>query len=261
MLALPVQTPHTVVGRLEVSDFPSRVLGNARKVRVWLPEGFREGDPVLLMHDGQNLFDGATSFLPGREWRVDESATMLIRAGLVRRVAIVGIDNAGAARGDEYLPRRFRMERGGEIGGRADLYLKMIDEELLPWLAGRYGVATREVGMAGSSLGGIVTLWAARREPGRYTRLGVCSPSVWIDGRAPLGWLRPPAKGGRMWIDVGEREGGSAAGDAGLLAAAARRAGWREGRDLAFASEPNAEHNEDAWARRFPLMLRFLYGR
>ena len=262
MLAIPAETPHTVVGNLEIADFPSALLGNVRKVRVWRPEGFRRGDPVLIMADGQNLFDGATSFLPGREWRVDESATMLIGAGLVRRVMIVGVDNAGAARGDEYLPNRFRLDSGAEIGGRATLYARMVDEELLPWLVRRYGVSDRGVGLAGSSLGALASLWTGMRNPGRYTRLGLVSPSVWADGRAALGWMKPPAKGARagearMWVDIGGGESPSGVADAASLAAAARKARWT----VAFAAEPNAEHNEDAWARRFPSMLTWLYGR
>lgn len=257
MLLLP-SPESTVTGRLEIVPFASRILGNERKVRVWLPEGYRRGDGLLLMHDGQNLFDGATSFIAGQEWRLDETATASIRAGTMPRVVIVGIDNAGADRAAEYLPRAFRLKSGGSIGGRADLYLRMISEELLPMLAKTYGTPTKGVGMIGSSLGGIVTLYAGLREPERYTRLGVVSPSVWIDGRAPLGWVRPMRRHPRTWIDIGESEGETAAPDARALFDRFRASGWR-GTEVAFYQEPRAEHNEGAWARRLPAMLAWLY--
>lgn len=259
---LPVQTKapeSTVIGRLEILPFASKVLGNERKVRVWLPEGYRRGDGLLLMHDGQNLFDGATSYIPGGEWRVDETATASIRAGLMPRVVIVGIDNAGADRAAEYLPKAFKMRNGQEIGGRADRYLRMISEELLPMLATKYGTPTKGIGMIGSSLGGIITLYAGLKEPQRYTRLGIVSPSVWIDERAPLGWPKRLSKRPRAWIDIGLEEGNESM-NARALHDRFRASGWTTS-EVTYYEEPRAEHNEGAWARRLPTMLAWLYRR
>lgn len=260
LLPLPPQEKapeSTVVGRLDILPFASKVLGNERKIRVWLPPFYKRGGGLLLMHDGQNLFDGATSYIPGQEWRVDETATATIRAGLMPRVAIVGIDNAGAERANEYLPTAFVMQNGTRIGGKADLYLRMISEELLPMLAAKYGTPTKGIGMVGSSLGGIVTIYAGLTDPERYTRLGIVSPSLWVDGGAPLNWPKRLKKRPRAWIDIGGAESGGEA-DALVLLNRFRAAGWGDSEVLLY-DEPRAEHNEGAWARRLPTMLAWLY--
>src|SRR3989442_2101435 len=77
-----------------------------RDVLVYLPAGFGANGtrhyPVFYLHDGQNLFDGATSFIPGQEWRVDEVAQSLIASGKIEQLIIVGIYNAGVERVNEY---------------------------------------------------------------------------------------------------------------------------------------------------------------
>src|SRR6266480_515680 len=81
--AAAAQTPHTIVGDVRVhKGFHSKILNNVRDVLVYLPLRYdsdkKRRYPVLYLHDGQNLFDGATAFIPGQEWRVDETAQSLI---------------------------------------------------------------------------------------------------------------------------------------------------------------------------------------
>src|SRR5215510_6433979 len=78
-LAKPQQTPHTLTGDIRChKSFHSRILNNDRELVVYLPPGYATETgrrfSVLYLHDGQNLFDGATSFIPGQEWQVDETA-------------------------------------------------------------------------------------------------------------------------------------------------------------------------------------------
>ena len=82
------QQPHTLTGDIRFhKGFHSNILNNDRDVVVYLPPGYEahkeQRYPVFYLHDGQNLFDGATSFIPGQEWRADESAQSLIAAGIV----------------------------------------------------------------------------------------------------------------------------------------------------------------------------------
>src|SRR5256886_2826321 len=86
--------------------------------------------PVLYLHDGQNLFDGATSFIPGQEWRVDETAQRLIGAGKIEPLIIVGVYNTGKDRINEYTPAE---DPKYKLGGKADLYGRMLVEELKPF--------------------------------------------------------------------------------------------------------------------------------
>src|SRR6188768_2180221 len=106
-------------GGLEViPSVASRELGNRRDILVYLPSSYEKTDrpyPVLYMHDGQNLFDPATSF--AGEWGVDTAMAKAPRKG--RRAIVVGIPNAGAGRIHEYSP--FVDARIG--GGKGDAYL------------------------------------------------------------------------------------------------------------------------------------------
>lgn len=98
-------------------------LNNDRDVLVYLPPGYGANGtrhfPVFYLHDGQNLFDGATSFIPGQEWRVDEVAQSLIASGKIEPLIIVGIYNAGVERVNEYTAAQ---DPKYKAGGKADLY-------------------------------------------------------------------------------------------------------------------------------------------
>src|SRR5260221_14717062 len=124
------QQPHTLTGDIRFhKGFHSNILNNDRDVVVYLPPGYEAHKekhyPVFYLHDGQNLFDGATSFIPGQEWRVDETAEYLIGRGIIEPLIIVGIYNS-RRRMDEYTPTPDRRGHGGE----ADLYGRMLVEEL-----------------------------------------------------------------------------------------------------------------------------------
>lgn len=259
----------TVVGTLETFQFHSEVLGRGRTVRVWLPRAYGEEQttryPVMYMHDGQNLFDAATSFI-GVEWGVDETLTALIAAGEVPAMIVVGIDNAGVYRASEYNPE------GTEFGGvqnRGDLYLRFVLEELMPEIDRRYRTlrGPEHTGMGGSSFGGNATLYAAMRAPGVFGRILVESPASWIGDNA-LVQMAHAHEGGwpaRVFIAMGENEYGEAARDAALVEIArelyeAVRAVSEDDAGVRLVIEPGAGHNEGAWAGRLGDAMRFLWG-
>ena len=105
--------------------FLSKVLKNERDLVVYLPPGYEDQPSrrfrVLYLHDGQNLFDGATAFVPGMDWHVGETADHMIGSGAVEPLIIVGIYNLGKQRLREYTPTR--VPKVG--GGRADRYGKL----------------------------------------------------------------------------------------------------------------------------------------
>ena len=101
----PQRVP-SITGTVEkIEGFQSKVLGNKRNVSVYLPPDYAKDTAkkyaVVYMHDGQNVFDGMTSFIPNQEWRADETAQMLIEAGIIEPIIIVGLDNGGMERGNE----------------------------------------------------------------------------------------------------------------------------------------------------------------
>jgi predicted alpha/beta superfamily hydrolase len=245
-----------------LDDFNSSLVPR-RNVLVYLPPNYDAHAevlyPVLFMQDGQNLFDPATSFIPGQHWRVAESADVLIRSGRVEPLVIVGIENAGPARMHEYTPTHDPAREAG--GGAAD-YTQMIADELLPLIGERYRISRdrEDTGVAGSSLGGLVSLYAGLTRPEVFGAVGAMSPSVWWHGRAILAGVerfdaheRP-----RIWLDIGTREGKEALADARLLRDRLLAHGWNDS-TLSYHEDRGGEHNERTWARRVPLMLQFLF--
>lgn len=251
-----------------VKGFTSKVLSNQRNISIYLPPQYKSSPdrryPVLYCHDGQNIFDGATSFIPGKEWRIDETAEALINAGLIEPIIVVGIDNAGIDRAAEYLPTRFKWNNN-ELGGKADLYGKFLLEELKPYIDKTYRTKpdAKNTGLMGSSLGGIITFYLGITHPDRFSKLGVVSPSVWVNEREMIkrtdGLSRKLPI--RVWIDMGTQEAPSATKDAKDLALALEKKGWKPGKDLIYYEDGFAQHNEDAWARRVPAILMWMFGK
>jgi predicted alpha/beta superfamily hydrolase len=249
-----------------ISRFESKHLKTRRDIVVYLPPGY-ENDvgrryPVLYMHDGQNLFDPRTSFIKGQHWRVGETAGAMILAGVIAPLIVVGIENAGERRIDEYTPTR-DAER--DRGGQADHYGKMILTELKPRIDRDYRTLgdPAHTAVAGSSLGGLVSLHLGLKHPQAFGRLAVLSPSVWWDDRVILQTVESFHSETRpqIWLDVGTGEGDEALRSVRQLAETLRRKGWRDGQDLHYAEIPGAGHHEGAWAARIGEVLQFLFGR
>jgi predicted alpha/beta superfamily hydrolase len=248
---------------------PSNTLLRKRDVIIWLPPDYTTNStrryPVLYMHDGQNLMDASTAY--AGEWGVDETAQQLVQKGEVAPVIIVGVYNT-ANRGPEYtqVPDDRYPEVDGANGGRADLYGQFLINELKPMIDGKYRTLTdaANTGMAGSSLGGLVTMYLGMKNPGTFSRLGVVSPSVFwansnivtqvnaLPGKLPL----------RIWLDIGTNEGSSSqetVEDTQALRDALVGKGWVLDNDLKYTEVPGGVHNEAAWAARFGDILKYLY--
>lgn len=254
---------HTLTGDVRTHEkFHSRYLEHDRTVIVYLPPGYdpRAADryPVLYLHDGQNVFDRATSF--GEEWQVDESAQRLIASGAIEPVIIVGIYNTGDHRLEEYTPT-VASEDGR--GGHADDYGRMLVEELKPFVDRTYKTlpSASSTAVGGSSLGGLLTMHLGLRYPTAFGRLAVMSPSVWWDDRVLLREVaalqsKLPL---RIWLDAGTAEGETTITNARDLRDGLVAKGWVVGADLAYLEVPGGQHNEQSWAARMDRVLQFLF--
>jgi predicted alpha/beta superfamily hydrolase len=251
-------------GRLETFPFTSEIFGNTRDVTVYLPASYDERGaqqryPVLYMHDGQNLFDPMRSFIPGQHWRLREAADHAIGTRKARAMIIVGLDNTGAHRIDEYTPTR---DENRNAGGRADDYARMLLDEVRPMIDAKYRTESGRdnTGVGGSSLGGLLTLHLALKYPNDFGAAAAMSPSVWWNNRQILGEVdafdgpRP-----RIWLDIGGREGIEALRDARRLRDHLRAKGWTDGDDLRYHEDRRADHSERAWAARAGHVLEFLF--
>jgi predicted alpha/beta superfamily hydrolase len=251
--------------------FPSKHLDNRRTIWVYLPPGYsterQRRYPVLYLHDGQNLFDPKLAAF-GVAWDADATADRLIEQGRIDPVILVGIANT-PARLDEYALYPDAREKAG---GRGELYARFVLDELKPFIDREYRTlpGREHTGVAGSSLGGLVSLTMAWQFHDRFKLCGVVSPSLWWAGGRVLkdlendpGWM----KSMRFWVDMGTREGSRR----GHVTPTIRRtrelverfdqAGLLPGRDYYYWEVAGGEHNEAHWAARFDKMLLYFFGK
>jgi predicted alpha/beta superfamily hydrolase len=269
-IALGQQPEHTLTGEFRYHrNFHSNFLPATRDVIVYLPPGYdtdqKKRYPVLYLQDGQNLFDGATSFIVGQEWRVDETAQALIQSGAIEPLIIVGVYNT-KDRMDEYTPAR---DPKYKQGGRADQYGRLLVEELKPLIDSNYRTLkdAKHTGLGGSSLGGLVSLYLGLKYPRTFGNLAIVSPSVWFADRTivrdVLTLKKKPRL--RLWVDIGTNEGQDeldsiqTEDDARLLRDALVAEGWKPGSDLSYTEAQGARHNEAAWAQRVEAILKYLF--
>ena len=256
---MPVNSPNL----RRHQGFRSRSLRNQRDLIVYLPPGYEEQSahhfPVLYLHDGQNLFDGTTSFIPGMDWHVGQTADRCINDGKIEPLIIVGIYNAGKARVREYTPTR--VPRLG--GGQADRFAKFLLEEVMPFTQREYRTLSGPAftGMGGSSLGGLLSLYLGLKQPHVFGKLAALSPSIWWNQEVIMRFAeaarvhpRP-----RIWLDVGTREGPHTVQDVEQFRDVLLQKGWRSGEDLHYERVEGGEHNEAAWSQRVGPFLEFLF--
>jgi len=260
---------HTLTGNIQRhSNFPSKILRNRRDVLVYLPPGYGRSTtrryPVLYLHDGQNVFDAATSFA-GVEWGADETAQRLIVAKLIEPIIIVAIANTGEDRIHEYAPTSARIDPPKRKRSKGLLrdYGRFLIDELKPFIDRKYRTRREPefTGLGGSSLAGLATFVLGLWFPNYFTRLAVMSPSIWWDDCVVYKIVdaldetaRPPLK---IWLDTGTREPGWER--ARVLRDRLVEKGWRLHDDLHYLEVEGADHSEGAWAGRMDPVLRFLF--
>jgi predicted alpha/beta superfamily hydrolase len=232
-------------------------LGRERQIRIYLPPGYATSDrryPVIYLHDGQNLFDDATSY--AGEWGVDEALNALAASDGFEAIA-VGIDNGGEKRMNELSP--WPHERFGAAEGEA--YLRFITDVVKPHVDATYRTRPEReaTALVGSSMGGLMSHYGLLARPDVFGRIGVLSPSYWFSDAvyAETGRFAPPADT-RVVLYAGDDEGDQMVEDMQRMQAllALRLA---EGHLRVHVAE-GAEHNEAAWRAEFPATVRFLFG-
>ena len=250
----------------------------ARNVDVWLPPGYGQDPqkryPVLYMHDGQNLFDPATSY-GGVDWAVDEAMTRLIERGEVRDAIVVGVWNS-PKRFQEYMPQRAvrGMDkipvpdldvRAGDVV--SDRYLAFLVTELKPFIDATYATLPDRANttLMGSSMGGLISQYAMSMYPEVFGGAG-CISTHWPAGDGVAledfaAHLPDPATH-EYWFDFGTATLDATYEPYQLRAdEILRKAGYVEGQNWITKKFEGAEHSEKAWRLRVDQPLRFLIGR
>jgi predicted alpha/beta superfamily hydrolase len=232
-------------------------LGRERTVRLYLPPSYDSAPerryPVIYLHDGQNLFDDATSF--AGEWGVDEAMDELARTRGVEAI-VVGIDNGGKERMRELSP--WTNPKYGPAQGEP--YMAFVAGTLKPWIDARYRTrpGRESTVIGGSSMGGLISHYALLRWPQVFGKAIIFSPSYWYceavydETRA-----HPWPAGTRVWFYIGGREDEESVPDVRrmttLLATLPHGAG-----DYPLSINALGEHNERAWRAEFPRAVAWL---
>ena len=240
---------------------PFRIPGldRERTVRIYLPPGYehsRQRYPVLYMHDGQNLFDDATSY--AGEWGVDETLNALAKShGL--RIIVVGIDHGGTERIHELNPWDDPEFGKGEGGP----YMEFVVNVLKPWVDQHYRTRpeARHTAIMGSSMGGLMSSYALSRYPQVFGSAGVFSPSYWLAPQLfAYAQAHPPARTARIYFYAGGSEETNMVPNMKRMVAVLGQAGL-PARNLVVEVNPVGRHNEAAWRAEFRRAVMWLLGR
>ncbi len=227
-------------------------LKRTRRIWVYLPEGYagsKTAYPVMYMHDGQNVFDDATSY--SGEWGVDE----FLDSATQRKCIVVAIDNGGSKRMNEYNP--YDNERFGK--GEGDLYVDFLVKTLKPFIDKKYRTLKDKsnTSVAGSSMGGLISLYAVLKYPKVFGAAGVFSPAFWISGTRIFDDIKKKGKqvDAKIYFYGGGKEGESMIPD--LLKA------YEEMVKVSASKMTNlirddGQHNEARWRMEFPLFYEWM---
>jgi enterochelin esterase-like enzyme len=267
-------------GRFVEFDLPTAQPIKTPHVTVWLPPGYgtdKRRYGVVYMHDAQNLFFPEKSNF-NKVWAADKSALRLIKAKKVAPFIIVGVDQPGKDRMRQYYPRAILPMLGSEARANAEMlmagtplsdeYLDFLVHELKPRIDRDYRTKTerKHTAIAGSSMGGLISLYAITQYPKTFGIAGCVSTHTPLADPGKLGAANPDViavwgkyvsrmigkpGGRRIWFDHGDQtldafyEPYQQALDTALI-----KEGWRKNRDFSSRAYPGAAHEENAWAAR-----------
>lgn len=256
---------HTLTGDFSFfRHFHSKYLPTDRDIIIYLPPGYDVNNtdryPVLYEQDGQNVFDSATSFFPGQERHMDEAAERLISTQQIQPLIIVGIYSTGNERINEYTPTK---EQGTNLGGQADLYGRMLVEEIKPLVDSHYRTKQdrSDTALGGSSLGGVLTMYLGIKYPNVFSKLAVVSPAAFWDNQVIVRDVQAlksklPL---RIWLDVGTAELPDFIQSTRALRDALVNRGWVIGKDLMYMEALGGTHTPESRALRVEPMLKYLF--
>lgn len=210
------------------------------------------------MMDGHNVF-------------VDEDATFGKSWGMLEYlqeneipVIVVGIDCNHQPRNgrlNEYSPFSFNDEKYGQVHAKGKLFMNWLCEELKPLVDERYPTIPEREGtwIGGSSMGGLMSLYAITQYNAVFSKCAALSPSLWTAPKRMNGLFRsceiePDTV---IYMDYGSRE---LANHEGMLHifAIAQQILTERGIAVTGRIVPNGDHCESCWQEQLPFMISTL---
>ncbi len=233
-------------------------LNRVRRVLIYLPENYSNSKsryPVLYIHDGQNVFDDATSF--AGEWGVDE----FLDSSKVKQCIVVAIDNGGNKRLNEYSPYDFTLNplKPKENKGEGSQYVDFLAKTLKPFIDKKYRTLKdkKNTFITGSSMGGLISFYAILKYPKVFGGAGIFSPSVWICKEDLLSLIKTIGKkvNSKIYFYCGKLEGPGMVTD--MLKAFEELAATSKSK-MTVVIRDDGKHNEPTWRKEFPAFYFWL---
>jgi enterochelin esterase-like enzyme len=275
---------------VRIESFKSTYAGE-RMIDVWLPYGYSDTVKyaVLYMHDGQMLYDAATTWNK-QSWNVDETATQLMQSGKVRPFIVVGIWNSGENRHPDYFPQ-FPFEillndserdtlsaqlkqsgRGnGQFKPQSDNYLRFLVSELKPYIDRTYSVHTERehTFIAGSSMGGLISLYAVCEYPEVFGG-AACLSTHWpgtfsvqnnpfpLAMRLYLQGRLPDAATHKIYFDCGDQTLDALYPELQMQIDSVMKLSGYQSSNWTTEYFKGHDHSEKSWAQRLHIPFEFL---
>jgi predicted alpha/beta superfamily hydrolase len=253
----PIKKQHTASANVTIltDSFYMPGLNRYRRIWLYLPPGYAKGGkryPVLYMHDGQNLFD--EMYAPFGEWGVDECMDSLHLPNDLRPI-IVGVENGLDKRMNEYNPYAF--DKFGP--GQGDAYVDFLVQTLKPYIDKHYRTQTGAAAttVAGSSMGGLISLYATLKYPTVFGNAGVFSPAFWT-APALHGYIDslPANINARLFFYAGEQESKAMVPDMERIA---DKMALKSNYFMYSVVDPDGQHNEPTWRRWLAVFFAWIY--
>lgn len=243
-----------------VSDkFTIPQLDTTRKVSVLLPANYYTNTcktyPVLYMHDAQNLFGEGSAY---GNWEIDKRLSLLANKEM-SDVIIVAIEHGNEERFLEYSPYSHPTQGRGK-GMR---YVNFIVRNLKPFIDLHYRTKPERAftGIGGSSMGGLISIYAGFMYPETFGRLMVLSPSLWVSPKIyfdAVEFFNPLET--KLYLYGGEKESSFMIPNIEKLKNSIEKQGFSSNKlQICLSTDPQGEHNEKRWGQEFPKAIEWLY--
>lgn len=239
----------------EAFEIPQLI--KTRRIAALLPHDYETSGkhyPVLYLQDGQNLFD---DYAPFGSWGVDKKLAVMAERG-IHELIIIAIDHAEEERIEEFTPS-YRTRLGV---GQGKKYVSFLADTLKPYVDSHFRtLPDREnTGIGGSSMGGLISIYAGLMYPQVYSKLMIFSPSLWVAPNIHFHAIQfQEVMRTKVYLYGGGGEGANVVPNIQKLKAALEKQGQDGRMQFELAIDPKGEHNEKRWGEEFPRAIEWLY--
>lgn len=241
------------------NNFYMPQLNRSRRIWIYLPPDYHisaKSYPVIYMHDGQNLFDSKTSF--AGEWEIDETLNKLFEQGDYG-VIVVGIDNGGTERINEYTPWNNPQYGGGD----GDKYMQFVAETLKPYIDANYRTKpeAEQTALIGSSLGALISTYGGVKYANVFSKIGSFSPAYWIVAtqlNTNIANYLSNLGGMRIYFVAGTTESTTIVNEINQVKSNLQAKGLTVENTL-VKLDTYGQHNENYWKGEFAAAYRWLF--